>query len=106
MIMPLDKFQSMMFTFASELDPKTKQPIALDFTANDFTVVTGESAKGLFKQAAHEKIQMLTDTAQKVEVSLKYQTLCDDTSLVGVIKQKDKASGEVKEMTVEFGKTN
>ena len=47
--MSLDKFQSMMLTFASEQDPKTKQPIALDFTANDFKLVTGESAKGLFK---------------------------------------------------------
>jgi len=36
---------------------------------------------------------------------LKYQVLCEQTAFVGVVKQKDKASGEMKEFAVEFGKS-
>ena len=30
--------------------------------------------------------------------------LCDETAIVGVMKQADKATGELKETTIEFGK--
>jgi hypothetical protein len=36
---------------------------------------------------------------------VKYQVLSDQTAFVGVVKQKDKASGQMKESTVEFGKS-
>ena len=71
-MMPLDTFQSLTLSFKSEQDPATKEPINLTFGANDFTKVTGETAKSLFKQAAFEKIQSLQDHAQKVETSVKY----------------------------------
>ena len=35
---------------------------------------------------------------------MKYQTLCDETALIGVVKQTDKVTGEIKEVNVEFGK--
>jgi len=40
----------------------------------------------------------------KIAASIKYQTLCDETALIGVIKQTEKATGEVKEFDVKFGK--
>lgn len=38
----------------------------------------------------------------RITTSLKYQVICDDTALVGVIKQTDKATGELKEVNVKF----
>ena len=37
-------------------------------------------------------------------MSIKYQVLCDETALVGVMKQTVKATGEVQETNIEFGK--
>lgn len=36
-------------------------------------------------------------------MSKKYQVLSDETAFVGVIKQKDMSSGEVKEYKIEYG---
>ena len=67
-------------------------------------MLEGESAFGLFKQAAYEMINREVSAEAKASLSQKYQVLCDETALVGVIKQTDKVSGEVKEITVEFGR--
>ena len=64
--------------------------------------VAGEAAQGLFKYAALGKINDTQSAADRSALSVAYQTLCDDTALVGVIKQQDKATGELKEMTVNF----
>ena len=37
------------------------------------------------------------------EDSVKYQVLCDETAMVGVIKQKSKKTGKMEEITVTFG---
>jgi len=37
----------------------------------------------------------------KVELSLKYQVLCDETAMIGVIKQ-DQTSAETKEVNVNL----
>ena len=47
--------------------------------------------------------EFLTET--KIALSVKYQVLCDETALVGVIKELDSATGQIKqyEMTAEKG---
>ena len=39
--------------------------------------------------------EFLTET--KIALSLKYQVLCDETALVGVIKELDSATGQIKQ---------
>jgi len=37
----------------------------------------------------------MSNQSEAAEVSKTYQVICESTALVGVIKQKDKASGEL-----------
>ena len=60
-ICPLSSLPTLKFKFTSEQDPMTKQPIRLEFSRLDFLKVTGDAAKGLFKQAALEKIATMAD---------------------------------------------
>ena len=39
----------------------------------------------------------------QVAVSLKYQVICEQTAMVGVVKQKDKSTGEMQSYTVKAG---
>lgn len=41
---------------------------------------------------------------ESIEKSIKYQVLSKETAMVGVVKQKKKATGEMLEYTIEFGK--
>ena len=47
------------------------------------------------------KINSTGSSALKVNLSLKYQVLCDQTAMVGVIKQ-EQTSAEVKEINVNL----
>ena len=42
--------------------------------------------------------------ARQKELSLQYQVLCDHTAIVGVMKQTNKATGELQESEIKFGK--
>jgi len=42
----------------------------------------------------------------KKNLSIKYQVLCDDTAIVGILKQKKLSSGEMQETTIKFGRKN
>ena len=53
--------------------------------------------------AVFKKIEAEQDLAVKKELSLKHQVLCDETAIIGVMKQTDKATGELKETTIQFG---
>ena len=84
------------------------EPIVLSFSQPDFIEVQGHSASNLFKIAANdaiEKIQNSGDAQQAKNLSLKYQVLCNQTAIVGVMKQKDKVTGELQESTIKFSKT-
>ena len=72
---------------------QSSDSIDLRFQEEDFVEVTGEAAQGLFKYAAFSKINDAKSAADRSALSVAYQTLCDDTALVGVIKQQDKATG-------------
>ena len=41
----------------------------------------------------------------QVQSSVKYQVLCDQTAIVGVLKQTDKSSGDLQTSTIEFTKS-
>jgi len=58
----------------------------------------------LFKMAAHEKLQKLEGQAS-IDVSIKYQVLSKETAMIGVVKQKVKATGELVEYTIEMGRS-
>ena len=57
----------------------------------------------MFKLAAFERLKSLSGD-ENVKCSVKYQVLSNETAMVGVIKQKDKATGEIKTFTVEAGR--
>ena len=97
MIMSRKDFESLTLSFTSELDPITKNPINLNFTSSHFDKV---ESTGLFQLAAKAKI---TKNIDKVALSKKYQVLCDQTAFVGVIKQKDKTTGQMIDYFIEFG---
>ena len=50
-------------------------------------------------------IEKSQDEKSKVDASIKYQVVCDQTALVGVVKQKEKSTGELKVVEVEFGRS-
>ena len=54
--------------------------------------------------AVYHQLEKLTEAAKKIEGSLKYQVLIDETAIVGVCKQEDKATGEMIESKIEFGR--
>ena len=91
-------FDDLKFTFKSEEDPETHQKVELEFTAANFKKVEGCSAEALFKMAAFNKIEKSQNEA-KVNLSIKYQVLCNETAIIGVLKQQDKATGSVSAMT-------
>ena len=53
--------------------------------------------------AAHEKLESLSGK-ENVEFSVKYQVLSKETAMIGVVKQKQKATGEMREYTIQMGK--
>ena len=63
---------------------------------NAFVKVEDLSAsQALFKMAAHDLI-INGETSLKVQNSIKYQVLCDETAMVGIMKTKDLVTGELK----------
>ena len=40
-------------------------------------------------------IKCIKESNDRVRASVKYQVLCDETAFVGVIKQKDKVTGQI-----------
>jgi len=63
-----------------------------------------EEGFGRFKLAARDLISKLP-VEKRAHASIKYQVLCDETAFVGVVKQKDKASGQAIDFSIEFGKS-
>jgi len=58
----------------------------------------------LFKMAAFEKIKSLDKgSPEQNAVSIKYQVLAAGTAMVGVLKQKKKATGELVQSTIKMG---
>jgi len=57
----------------------------------------------LFKIAAHQKLTELNGK-QNIDCSVKYQVLSKETAMVGVVKQKKKATGELIEYTIQMGR--
>lgn len=88
------------FSFESSEDPLTKKPISWSFGAEDFMPVSGLT---IFKTEVHKRL--VNNTASKSD-AIKYQVLSKDTAFVGVVKQVQKASGELVEHEIEFGKTS
>ena len=84
------EFEALQLKFTSLKDPSTGKPIEQQFSSAHFDMVN--EGFGLFKLAARELIAKLP-ADKKVAASIKYQVLCDETAFVGVVKQKDKASG-------------
>ena len=77
--------------------------MSLEFIKNDFKQVEGTAAQALFKVAVFNEMEKLEPEKQK-ELSLKYQVLCDQTAIVGVMKQTNQATGELQESVIKFGK--
>lgn len=94
------------FFFKTGADPETGSSIDLNFARVDFKEITGEAGKALFKLGVFNWLENKgLEEAKRKEASLKHQVLCDITAIVGVCKQENKATGEVQETTIKFGKS-
>ena len=51
--------------------------------------------------AAHDELKN-TEQHMKVEKSVKYQVLDETTAMIGVVKQKETSSGEMKEIAQTY----
>ena len=58
-------------------------------------VEDSSTSMALFKMAAHDLITH-GDASKKVQNSIKYQVLCDETGMVGIMKTKNLVTGELK----------
>ena len=56
-------------------------------------------ATALFKSAANSEMRKKRGSKEEKAMSIKYQVLGEQTAMIGVIKQREKATGEIK--TVE-----
>ena len=71
----------------------------------DFTKVENEqAAEALIKMAAWRMIEKEKSGERRKQLSLEYQVLSEETGIVGVLKQADKATGELQSSTIEFKK--
>ena len=71
----------------------------------DFTKVENEqAAEALIKMAAWRMIEKEKTSERRKELSLEYQVLSEETAIVGVLKQENKATGELQSSTIEFKK--
>ena len=89
------------FYFETKPDPQTGEKIDLTFTKADFVELSGQAGESLIKRAAYKELESLSG-ADKVKMSIKHQVLCEDTAIIGVMKQPDNATGELKETQVKF----
>ena len=96
-IMSKEEFAKMTFEFSSEEDPVTKQAINFKFSSDEFRQVEDEAmAKAIFKSAANSEMSKVKASTKEKDMSIKYQVLSSQTAMIGVIKQKDKATGDMK----------
>lgn len=95
MIIPKEEFQKVKVKFQCEEDPLTKKPFDLEFGSENFS----SCQIGLFKLAANCMLHKL-DGQPNIDCSIKYQVLSKETAMVGVVKQKKKATGEMVEYTI------
>ena len=96
-VMPKQQFENIKFAFSSEHDPVTKQAINLEFDRHSFVKVEdGSLSKAVFKNAALSSMQDELIGDERIRMSVKYQVLIDSTAMIGVVKQKDKSTGEMK----------
>ena len=87
----------MTFSFTSEEDPVTKQAINFTFASEEFREVEDFAlAQALFKSAANSEMRKVKGSSKEKNMSIKYQVLSGQTAMIGVIKQKDKATGDMK----------
>ena len=54
--------------------------------------------------AIHNEIQRQDSTEKKKELSVKHQVLCDETAMIGIMKQTEKATGELQETHIDFNR--
>ena len=68
-------------------------------------MIEGPAGQALFKLAIFNMLEDKTSSTardKKIAASLKYQVLCDDTAIIGVCSQENKATGEVEESNIKF----
>ena len=92
--------------FQSAKDPVTGAPINLSFDCSEFSRAKDEEeALFLFKFCAQEEMNKPGISLEdKVRLSLQYQVLCNETAMVGSVKQKVANSNQLKDLgTHAFG---
>lgn len=98
MILSKSQFEDLKLTFESKEDPLTKKPFSHSFDHNDFATLDGDC---LFKLAARAHIDENPSGKNNSELAVKYQVLSKETAFIGVIKQDQKATGEIQKVAIE-----
>ena len=96
-------FDKLKFTFKSEAEGE-QQALDLQFTRVDFVELTGPTASDFVKMVVLSEIKKQSEKEAQVDLSIRHQVLCDETAIIGVMKQTDTATGELKEAKIAFGR--
>ena len=107
-IMPEDEFSNLKCTFSAQYDPSTKQKLHKTFNNANFKQIFGgdetsalDHNNELFKLAAKSEIDSLQSPSDKIQLSTKYQVLCDQTAFIGIIKLKNKSENEIEKIEIK-----
>ena len=98
--MSIAEFEEMKF-YIKGIEFDSGKEISNEYDKDSFTLVEGTQGESLIKLAVFEKLNKLdphnfqNKQLEQVELSLKYQVICKQTALIGVMKVRDKATGEL-----------
>ena len=106
-VMTETEFKSLsQCVFSCKFDPKTKMPMTHQFDKDRFTEVNPVEQDNdyLFKLACKTKIdELIKNKSSKqsiINLSTKYQVLSEETSFIGVLKQKNTNQNETKKIQI------
>ncbi|CDW82806.1 UNKNOWN [Stylonychia lemnae] len=105
LIMKRDQFEEFKASFTSDNDPIKNEPIQHIMSRENFCILPpGEEIFKLAAKSAMQNIRDSQDNRQDIPelllLSLKYQVLAQETAFIGIMKQLEKHSGELKQVKI------
>eukprot|EP00347_Sterkiella_histriomuscorum_P014103 403362158 len=108
LIMKKSVFENFKIAYSVQNDPIKNCSLFQEYNYEEFKML--EEGETLFKLAAKMMIKELEDNdaknigpeikAEEQKLSIKYQVMCEETAFIGVVKQEDKHSGELKKVLI------
>ena len=106
LIIDANELDNVIYQFRTKKDliKPDEERIDMTFRKDDFVQLEGEPGETIYKMAVFHMIQNEATKEDQKALSIEHQILCDETAIVGVLKQTDKATGEIAMSRIEFKK--